>query len=94
MWDESPELVRIVRLDPARSQQRRPPAVQSISRLQRTVGNRAAQQLLGIGDGRPREDPHAKPRGLRAAVSALLRLPWPKSRKRGGTKSDNGRQGG
>jgi len=37
---------------------RRPPPLKSILRLQQTVGNRAAQHFLGIGDGR-RVDPVA-----------------------------------
>ena len=36
---------------------RRPPPLQSILRLQRTVGNQAAQRILGIGDGCPVEVP-------------------------------------
>jgi hypothetical protein len=31
---------------------RRPPPLQSVWRFQRTVGNREAQRILGIGDGR------------------------------------------
>jgi hypothetical protein len=31
----------------------RPPGLQSIVRLQRTVGNHSTQQILGIGDGEP-----------------------------------------
>ena len=38
--------------DPVGGTVRRPPPLQSILRLQQTVGNRAAQRMLGIGDGR------------------------------------------
>jgi hypothetical protein len=35
----------------------RPPALHSILRLQTMVGNRAAQRILGIGDGRMQPSP-------------------------------------
>jgi len=40
---------------------RRPPPLQSLLRLQRTVGNRAAQRVMGIGDGCVEPPPPAAP---------------------------------
>jgi hypothetical protein len=74
--------------DAAVSAVRRPPPLQSILRLQRTVGNQAAQRILGIGDGCPVEvpatdaplEPAAAPRrNWRHRIAALAwgrRLSW------------------
>ena len=47
-----PENSGLFSKDAAAGAVRTPPPLQSILRLQRTVGNHAAQRILGIGDGR------------------------------------------
>lgn len=47
--------------DPRWGSVRKPPQLQSILRLQRTVGNQAAQRLLGIGDRNVTVTPPADP---------------------------------
>jgi hypothetical protein len=58
---------------------RRPPPLQSILRLQRTVGNHAAQRILGIGDG-VRVQPTAKASPLETVTAPprtwRTRLSW------------------
>jgi hypothetical protein len=61
--------------DPERLRCRRPPAVQSMSRLQRTVGNRAAQRLLGVGDGRVAEA-DGRPANWLGSLRAWLSAKW------------------
>ena len=48
----------------------KPPALHSIVRLQMLVGNRAAQRILEIGDGRPQPAP------VEAPTAARVPFPW------------------
>jgi hypothetical protein len=55
---------------------RKPPPLQSVLRLQRTVGNRSAQRVLAIGDGRRAAPIAPTPEPVEAPVPQASASRW------------------